>query len=99
MLDPPLSPPSTPAEFFGACVWEGGGQEFLPKFLINFFLISGNSKYFFQQQQKNASQGTRWVPKIFSYPKFFFCDLKLIKKFQNPGTTPSGHFLFFSKKT
>ena len=33
------------------------------------------------------------------YPKYyFFLDLKLLAKFQNPRTTPSVHFLCFSQK-
>jgi hypothetical protein len=40
---------------------------------------------------KRPPQGARWGLKFLFYPKsYFFCDLKLNAKFQNPRTTPSG---------
>ena len=46
--------------------------------------MSGNSKHFWGFSRKKKEKSP---PSLF-YPKTFFCDLKLLAKFQNHNTTP-----------
>ena len=52
MLDPPLSPPSTPAEIFRHMCLGGGVNKLKKNFLINFLAISGDSNHFLFKKNK-----------------------------------------------
>ena len=82
-LDPPLIPPSTPAEIFGAHVSEGGS--IFPPFQAIF-----STSRFSKKTLKINPKGAGGLPEILFNPKsYFFCDLKPHAKFQNPIITPS----------
>jgi hypothetical protein len=73
-LNPLLSPPSTPAEFFQPTYLRGQANNF-GNFLIKVLDISCNSEH---------------PQIIFHLKPYFFCKLKSHAKFENPKTPPSG---------